>query len=83
LPQVADGLRFGWKSFVEVGEGDAEAVVGLLAEALTQRQAEDQDEDQRHDDQNDDCPPIAEEESQILGGERPGNHARLAEEVVW
>src|SRR5947199_351526 len=29
-------------------EGDAQAVVGLLAEALAQQQAEDQDEQQRH-----------------------------------
>ena len=41
------------------GELLAAAIVGLLAEALAQRQAEDQDEDERHGEEDDDRPPIA------------------------
>ena len=51
---------------VEVNNGDAHAIIGLLPKVLAQQQAEDQNEDDRQSEQDDRCHAIANQRAAFL-----------------
>ena len=62
---------------VFIEHGYAQAHCRLLAEVLTQGDAEDEDEDQRHRQQDDQGARIAHEQAQVFFRQRPDDHERL------
>src|SRR5262245_59955030 len=51
---------------IEIDERDAEAVVGLLPEALAEQQAEDEDEQERHAQKQQGRGAVAQQQEQLL-----------------